>query len=66
MNEFDIFFTQEEITDKCKTYNETLKVTITLGEYRNLVSENARLQCENYRLNDRLYETEEKLRELGK
>ena len=45
---------------------EPITVTITLEEYRSLIGENARLNYENQRLCDNLYEMQQKLKELGK
>ena len=50
MKEFDIVYKQEEISDNFKTCNEAITLTITLAEYRYLVEENTRLNCENLRL----------------
>jgi predicted nucleic acid-binding Zn-ribbon protein len=52
MKEFDIVYKQEEINDKYKTYNEAITVTITLAEYRFLVEERQRFECELLKLND--------------
>ena len=52
MKEFSIFYKQEEINDKIKTYNEAMTVTITLAEYRFLVEERQRLEYELFKLND--------------
>lgn len=56
MYEFDVAYKKEEINDNCKTTNEAITVTITLGEYRYLVSDNARLNFENTRLCEKLNE----------
>ena len=38
--------------------NEQIMVTITLAEYRSLVEENARFQCDISRLNEIIYQLE--------
>lgn len=37
---------------------EPIMVTITLAEYRSLIEENARFQCDISRLNDIIYQLE--------
>ena len=64
MYEYDYFSNQEEIDDKYKTTNEAITITITLGEYRMLVSTNARLDCQNIRLLEQLDEANRKIEEL--
>lgn len=54
MKEFDIVYKQEEINDKYKTYNESITITITLAEYRFLVEERQRFECELFKLNDEI------------
>ena len=64
MFEFDVVYKQEDINDKCKTINEPITVTITLGEYRMLVTENTRLNCQNVSLYEQLGEANRKIEEL--
>ena len=66
MYEFDVAYKKEEINDNCKITNEAITVTITLGEYRCLVSENVRLNCDNTRLYEKLNEKDREIEELKK
>lgn len=52
MKEFDIVYKREEISDNLKIYDEAITVTITLAEYRFLVEERQRFECELLKLND--------------
>ena len=64
MYEFDYFAKQEDINDRYRATNEKIVITITLGEYRMLVSDNVRLECRNQRLCDELDEANRKIEEL--